>query len=591
MDGTLGRAALAAVLALLLGGCDGEAPPTAAAPTPADMLWVGGTILTMEDAAPEAEALAVRDGRIVAVGDRAAVEAHRGPETRVVELGTRALLPGFVDAHSHLSFVAIQAVAANLLPPPDGPGDSIAALQQTLRDYLAKSSVVAETGVVIGFDYDDSQLAEGRHPDRHDLDAVTTELPILLIHQSGHLGVYNSLALERAGITAATPDPAGGHIHRDADGTPTGLLDENAHFAALGANLPRFTAAQMHGMLEAAQRLYAANGFTTVQDGRTDPGGLAVLEDAAGAGVFFLDVVAYPDLEMNADSPALSGPRMARRYEGRFRLGGVKLTLDGSPQGKTAWFTEPYVEPPAGAPADYAGRPLLSDEAAGAIVDRAFAEGWQLLVHANGDAAIDQMIRLVRAAAAKHPGEDRRPVLVHGQYLRRDQIPQLAELGIFPALFPMHTFYWGDWHRTSVAGPERAAFISPTAAVQEAGLPFTIHSDAPVTFPDSMRLLHSAVNRTTRSGFVLGPDQRIDVPTALKAMTLWAARQHFEEDTKGSLAVGKLADLVVLSADPRAVAPEKLLQLRVLETVKEGRSVYRAAETGDGSRTASLSGR
>jgi hypothetical protein len=433
------RVGLGVIAALLLAACGNEPSETNASPAPADTLWMGGTILTMNDDAPEAEALAVRDGRIVAVGDRAAVEAFRGPATQVVDLGTRALLPGFVDAHSHFSFVAIQAVAANLLPPPDGPGDSIAALQQTLRDYLAKSPTVAETGVVIGFDYDDSQLAERRHPDRHDLDAVSTELPILLIHQSGHLGVYNSLALERAGITADTPDPAGGHIHRDADGVPTGLLDENAHFAALGANLPRFTAEQMHGMLEAAQRLYAANGFTTVQDGRTDPGGLAVLEEAAGSGVFFLDVVAYPDLEMNAENPALAGPRMGRRYRDRFRLGGVKLTLDGSPQGKTAWFTEPYVEPPAGAEAGYAGRPLLSDEAAGAIVDRAFAEDWQLLVHANGDAAIDQMIRLVRAASAKHPGEDRRPVLIHGQYLRRDQIPELAELGIFPALFPMHT--------------------------------------------------------------------------------------------------------------------------------------------------------
>ncbi|MEE4361773.1 MAG: amidohydrolase [Pseudomonadales bacterium] len=574
-----GRSAALFLMGVLLAACDGAADPSGPETLePADAIWSGGVILTMNDAQPEAEALAVRDGRILAVGDRDRIEtAHLGPETRRIDLQGHTLLPGFVDAHSHFSFVAIQAVAANLLPPPDGPVNAIEELQAVLRSSIETSPLVAETGVVIGFDYDDSQLAEQRHPDRHDLDAVSTELPILLIHQSGHLGVYNSLALARAGITAETPDPPGGTIHRDADGVPTGLMDENAHFAALGANLPRFTAEQMHRMLGEAQLLYAANGFTTVQDGRTDPGGLVVLENAADAGVFELDVVAYPDLEMNADNPALAGPRMSRDYRDHFRLGGVKLTLDGSPQGKTAWFTAPYLEPPAGAPADYAGAALLSDEAAGAIVDRAFSEDWQLLVHANGDAAIDQMIRLVRAAAAKHPGTDRRPVLIHGQYLRRDQIPELVELGIFPALFPMHTFYWGDWHRSSVAGPERATFISPTAAVQQAGLHFTIHSDAPVTFPNSMRLLHSAVNRTTRSGVVLGPDQRIDVTTALKAMTLWAAEQHFEEDRKGSLEVGKLADLVVLSGNPLTTAPEDLMSLRVLETVKAGEEVYAAA--------------
>jgi predicted amidohydrolase YtcJ len=197
-----------------------------------------------------------------------------------------------------------------------------------------------------------------------------------------------------------------------------------------------------------------------------------------------------------------------------------------------------------------------------------------LLVHANGDAAIDALIGDVRAAEKDVPGKDRRTVLIHGQYLRADQIPQLKELGIFPALFPMHTYYWGDWHRTSVAGPERAEFISPTGAVMAQGMMFSIHHDAPVTFPNSMRVFDSAVNRTTRSGYVLGPDQRISPAVALKAMTLWPAWQHFEEAHKGSIEVGKDADLVILSANPLAVPPATIKDIKIDATIKAGTSVY-----------------
>ena len=195
----------------------------------------------------------------------------------------------------------------------------------------------------------------------------------------------------------------------------------------------------------------------------------------------------------------------------------------------------------------------------------------------NGDAAIDQLIKIASAAQAAYPGTDRRTVMIHGQYLRADQVAPIQELGIFPALYPMHTFYWGDWHRQSVAGPERAENISPTGWMLERGMKFSIHSDAPVTFPVSMRILDSAVNRTTRTGHVLGPKQRIQPLVALKAMTIWPAYQHFEEDTKGSIEVGKVADLVILSDNPMTVEPAKIIDIKVLETIKGGKSIYKRA--------------
>tara|TARA_R110002124_G_scaffold88114_1_gene226379 strand:+ start:720 stop:2465 length:1746 start_codon:yes stop_codon:yes gene_type:complete len=567
-------------IAALMGTLALPGAAQAAVTNPADALFFGGPILTMDDAQPNVEAVAVDDGIIVGVGSSAELEADfLGPETQLHDLKGRTLIPGFVDAHSHFSFVGIQAIAANLLPPPDGPGSSIAELQTALREYLDSSSRAQDYGILIGFNYDDSQLQEQRHPTRQELDAVSTSLPIMAIHQSGHLGVYNSKALEVLGINADTANPEGGTIYREKDGvTPNGLLAENAHIGALLKLIPRFTPQQSIDMLMQAQDIYLANGFTTIQDGRTSPDTLQGLAQAAKAGYFKVDVVAYPDLVSNLQNPMLKGPLMSRDYADHFRIGGVKLTFDGSPQGKTAWFTHPYFQPPEHEDANYSGHPLFADEAeARRIMKQAYDHDWQVLVHANGDAAIDQLIRLTDAVQQDIPDtRDPRTVLIHGQYLRADQIPELVRLGIFPSLYPMHTFYWGDWHSSSVAGPELAKFISPTGTLHRAGIKFSIHSDAPVTFPNAMRILHSATNRVTRSGVILGPEERLDALTALKAMTIWPAYQHFEENSKGSIEKGKVADLVVLSQNPITLPREQLLELKVMETIKDGESVYRA---------------
>jgi hypothetical protein len=272
----------------------------------------------------------------------------------------------------------------------------------------------------------------------------------------------------------------------------------------------------------------------------------------------------------------MKGPYAGREYRDHLRIGGVKLTLDASPQGRTAWLSRPYLTPPPGQPSSYAGYPAMSDEQAAAAVGTAYRNGWQILIHANGDAAIDQMLKAVGAAQAAYPGRDLRPVLIHGQTLREDQVPKLKALGIFPALFPMHTFYWGDWYLDTVLGPERATHISPTGWVMKHGMLFSSHHDAPVAFPDTLRVLSATVNRTTRSGRVIGPEHRVSPLVGLKAMTLWAAHQHFEEKAKGSIEVGKLADFAILSANPLTIDPAKLAQIKVLHTIKQGRSIYRA---------------
>ena len=408
----------------------------------ADTIYKGGAIITVNDAQPAAEAVAVKDGKILAVGTQADVLKLKGEATQIVDLGGKTLIPGFVDAHSHFSVIGLQAISANLLPAPDGPVNTIPALQQTLRDFIATSEVVKAHRVVIGMNYDDSQLAEHRHPTRKDLDAISTDMPVFIVHQSGHIGVYNSKALSMMGITPKSTNPPGGVIEREADGkTPSGVMQENAHFGIVYKLLPKFSAEETIAQFHAGEASYISNGFTTVQEGKTDLATPKALPGLANAGVFKIDIVSYADIAAMDDDPILHGPLMSRSYTNHFRIGGVKLTFDGSPQGKTAWFTQPYFKAPPGEKKTYAGYPAFTDAEALKWYSLAYKNNWQMLTHVNGDAAIDQLIKTVRAAQAAYPGTDRPTVLIHGQYLRDDQIAQIKELGIFPALYPMHTFY------------------------------------------------------------------------------------------------------------------------------------------------------
>ncbi|MFT7288002.1 MAG: putative amidohydrolase YtcJ, partial [Halieaceae bacterium] len=364
---------------------------------------------------------------------------------------------------------------------------------------------------------------------------------------------------------------------READGRqPNGVAEEYAFFRLIFGALAGVSDALSDEMLIAGTEAMTRFGYTTVQEGRATPDTMASMARVAARGDLAVDLVAYPDMLMGEPEEP------SRSYRDRYRVGGVKLTIDGSPQGKTAWLSEPYHVPPEGQGADYRGYPAVDAQTVEKSVARAFEQGWQILVHANGDAAIDALIDAVAIARVAYPDAEIRPVLIHGQTLRKDQVARLDELRIFPSLFPMHTFYWGDWHRDSVLGPERAENISPTGWVRERGMMFGTHHDAPVALPDSMRVLSATVARTTRTGRVLGPEQRVDVATALRAMTIWPAWQHFEEKDKGSLEKGKLADLVVLSANPLQTPPEQLVGLRVLATYKEGELIYELGPAGEG---------
>ena len=552
----------------------------AASPPPenerADTIFFGGDILTMSGDQPEyVEAIVISGERIKFAGTKDEALQFAEKNTAMVDLKGQTMLPGFIDPHSHVTGVGLQAMVANVLPPPDGKAGTVDGIVDILKQAQSDpryKPFIDSTGPIMGFGYDDAEL--DRYPLAADLDKVSAEKPVIIIHTSGHLSVLNSVAMSMFGINAESENPQGGVIRRKPDSKePNGVLEENAHFQVLFTAMSQFDDKLQDQMLEAGQKMYSQYGYTTVQEGRASEQGYNTIVRAAANNALLLDVVAYAD--MISSSEIMSSDFHGRDYQNRFRIGGVKLNFDGSPQGKTAWLSKPYYKVPAGQPETYAGYATFTDQQANKHMADAFKNNWQVLTHANGDAAIEQFINAVANATEQHGKADRRTVLIHGQTIRQDQIDRLKDLDIFPSLYPMHTFYWGDWHAESVLGQPRAGFISPTQAVREAGLKFSTHHDAPVALPSSFRVLDATVNRTTRTGKVLGADQRVDPYVALQAMTLWPAHQHFEQNDKGSLEAGKQADLVVLDANPLKVPRDKLIDLEVVETISRGKTVYR----------------
>ena len=567
---TNGRGVIVIALLILL-AVAGNAVEAANETTAKTTVFLGGDILTMNDDRPVAEALAVRDGRILAVGSRSEVESATGADVEYRRLDGKTLLPGFIDSHGHISAVISFMAFVNAASPPVGEVRNIADIQRLLAE---RAAATPKGEWIMAAGYDDSLLTEQRHPDRFDLDHVSEEHPIMAWHVSGHLMACNSMCLELAGFSAQTENPEGGVIRRvEGSNEPNGVLEESAVFQVYFDLLPVHDVSSRLELLERAQDYYAGFGITTVQDGAASLSDLQTLQQAAGQGLLKLDVVAYP-WYLNA-SVLDGGFPFSQDYSRHFRIGGVKLGLDGSPQGKTAWLTEPYHVPPKGRTADYRGYPILSDQAVNDYVKDFFGKGVPVIAHANGDAAADQLIAAVRKANKLHGNSDRRTVMIHAQTARDDQIDMMKTEHIMPSYFVAHTFFWGDWHRDSVLGPVRGTRISPLASTLARGVPYTIHNDAPVVPPDMMRLVWSAVNRLTRSGQTLGEEQKIPVSEALKAITINGAYQYFEEAGKGSLEAGKLADLVILSDNPLEVDPLMIKDIQVIETIKAGVTIYR----------------
>ena len=535
-------------------------------------VYFGGDIITMAGDTPVyAEALVINDGKIVFVGaaDKAMKAAGKGHQ--MIDLNGKTLLPGLIDGHAHFASFAAQAIGAQILPSPDAKADDIPKLIEILKEWNTPENK-SLTGWIFGMGFDDSVLKEKRFPTKEDLDKVSTETPIMIIHISGHFATLNSKGLELLDITANTKNPEGGIIRRMPNSMePNGVLEELAAIPLYAKALTPASEEALMKFMTAGQEMALSYGYTTAQDGRTMEQH-ALLAKFAEKDFWKLDVVSYVDYLF---TEPLDSKWYSKKYHNHYRVGGMKITLDGSPQGRTAWRTIPYLLPPDGADDNYSGYPAIANDAdVTAIYEKAFANNYQILTHANGDAAMDQMIRTMKPLAEKYGNDDRRNVLIHGQYIRDDQLDAFKELNVITSLFPLHTFYWGDWHK-EIIGDSLGSRISPVKTALNKGLKITIHTDAPVALPNLMRVVWTAVARTSRSGQVIGEYERLTSYEALQAITVWSAYQHFEENEKGTLEKGKLADLVILDNNPLKVEQNAIKDIQVVETIKEGQTVFK----------------
>ncbi|WP_347266164.1 amidohydrolase [Paracoccus sp. (in: a-proteobacteria)] len=564
----------------ILAGCAVPALMVLAGPAlaGADRIWFGGDIVTMDHANLFVEAVAIEEGRIIGVGRLADIEALADAETERIDLQGRTMLPGFIDPHSHFLWAGTTSLyEVNLNSPPLGGVTDMDGLVARLSEWAEANP---DAPAIVGNSYDDTLLAEMRHPTRADLDRVSTTRPVIITHISGHVRAVNSAALAAAGIDAQTANPDGGRIGKDGDGQPNGVLEGGASALVTGL-LPKQSEAQQLAAVRAASEMWLAAGFTTATDNIRDPAVVDLYLKALESGDLRLRLEYWPrtlTIEAARAFPAVRSGTDLTGGRNMITQGPMKLGIDGSPQGYTAHFTEPYTTQRPQDDGQYRGFSYWDDrDAFFRYVAQLHRDGWQMTTHANGDAGIQDAIDAYAAAMRAYPRPDARHTIQHAQFTRPDQLDQMAALGINPSFFIGHTFYWGDRHRDIFFGPSRASQISPMKAAMDRGLIVTTHTDSPIVPIDGIQMIWSSVNRMTTGGQVLGPDLRVTPLQALEAITSNAAWQYFQEDLKGSITPGKLADFVILSDNPLAVGfldPMKLKDIRIMETIVGGESRF-----------------
>ncbi|WP_305768352.1 amidohydrolase [Candidatus Epulonipiscium viviparus] len=540
-------------------------------------LFFNGQIITMDVNGIIAEAVWIKGGKIAAVGTSVELMEIAG-DCEKVDLEGKTMIPGLIDPHGHIVAVAqtLMIVALEDVASKDE-------LVEVMADSLKNNPPEGDLWL-IGFGYDNNKFEGSEHPTKFDLDMISTEIPISVSHASGHLAAVNSKALELLGYVGDDYEVPEGGVVRTVDPQskePNGVLEENAILAPEKASLiksPGFE--EIVKAMMKAQDLYAALGITTTQDASVNEANHYndILSACANQGLLKIDIVGLATQPSTKNLMKDEGTPK-RSYHNHYRLGGAKTWLDGSPQGFTAWLTEPYHVPPKGENKYYCGYGTQTDEAVTDYFVECINSNLQVNAHVNGDAAADQFLNCYEKALAITGSTAKlRPVMVHCQCIREDQLDRAKKLGAVLSFFNDHVRYWGDLHHDKVFGPERAQNISPMRWALNREICFTLHQDPPVKMPNQLIAIHTATNRETESGRILGKNQRISVMDALRAVTINGAYQYFEEDIKGSIEVGKLADLVIIDQNILEIDRAVIDKTVVLETIKEGVTIYKRGE-------------
>ena len=561
-------------------GCNQETQTTLPKPDKASptTLYFGGDIITMQGNKPQyVEAVIERDGKIIYVGDKAnALTYQQEPdftgEINVVDLHGNTMMPSFIDPHGHFMSALMMVKQVNVAAPPVGNATSIADIIAKLKAYQVDNNI-AEGGWLVGWGYDQDLIEEKRHIIKTDIDTAFPNHKVLIIHVSMHGAVLNTKALAWAEIDANTETPAGGIIARLPNSNePAGLIMEMAYIPVFG-KLPQPSETEMLELMAKAQEEYTSNGYTQAVEGFTHTKHIDFLMKAGEENKIIIDIVALPAFTEMDDWFGKEKYKFGE-YNNNFKLQACKITLDGSPQGKTALMDKPYLTGGPAGQSNWSGESTISQAELDALTQKLHDANIPLHIHTNGGGAIDMMLESIEKTGVTAK-DDRRTVVIHSQFQRPDQLPKYVELGLTPAYFTQHTYFWGDVHVKNM-GQETAFFINPMKAADDLGLVTSNHSDFNVTPLDPFFIMWTAMARESRSGVVIGPDQRVDVYTALKALTTGPAYQFFEENRKGMIKPGLLADFVILKNNPLKQTVETIKDNQVISTIKAGKVVYRA---------------
>ena len=527
-------------------------------------LYFGGTILTMDGSQPEVEAVAVIGNRIVATGTKDDARAALVAGFREVDLGNRTMLPGFNEAHNHMIGFG------ETLQYIDCGFPAVASIQDIVAAVRERAANQEPGTWIIGRGYDDNKLAERRHPNRRDLDAATSDHPVLVVNGSGHLSAANSLALERGGVTRDSDDPEGGHFVRDEHGEPTGVLHETAQGPVRDA-IPKPTVADFVHALKLCNDAYVSAGITSSQDAGSDSGDRIRAYQLA---------VANGDLKLRTSMmirenllPQIDELGLLQGFGGnRLRVGPIKMFIDGSLIGRTAAVTIPFLEDPSN---DNLGLTMMSQERLDGYVLHAHRLGYQIAIHAIGDRGIDMVLDAYEKALTEMPRADHRHRIEHCGICRPDIIDRIDRLGVIPVSQPVFINEYGDGFIRHL-GLERIQLTYPFRSFLDRNIPLVFSSDCPVSAFNPLKSIQAAVTERTGSGQSYALEEAVTVEEALQMFTTAGAYTTFEEHEKGAITPGMLADFAILEQDPRAVDPEALAEIPVSATIIGGETVYEA---------------
>jgi predicted amidohydrolase YtcJ len=555
------------------GGANGQ--PEEAAPAPADLVLHGGKVITVDPAQPSAQAIAVVGDRIDAVGSDEEIRGRIGPQTEVIDLQGRLAIPGFIDAHAHFLSLGVSLLELRLGAARSWE-DIVAQVAEAAASAAPGEWVVGRGWHQEKWDAPPEPNVEGLPLNRR-LDQVAPNTPVLLIHASGHSALANGKALDIAGIDAGTADPPGGQIVRDRSGKPIGALRENA--VELVSRHAERGGTDRDKVVEAAGSECLRHGVTTLHDAGSSLEEVALFRRLADRGE--LPIRLWVMLSEDDDRLARVLPRakVVGYGENRVTVRAIKRLIDGALGSHGAWLLEPYTDLPTSS-----GLNTLAPDALERTARLAIRHGFQLCVHAIGDRGNRETLDVFERVMRDHPGErDLRWRVEHAQHLHPDDLPRFARLGVVASMQPIHCTSDGPWVPTRIGQRRAAEGAYAWKSLIDSGALIAAGTDAPVEEVDPIANFHAAVTRETKGGQRFHPAQRMTRQQALEALTINGARAGFEEDIKGSLTPGKLADIAVLSRDITAVAETEIPGAEVVYTIVGGRIAYRRAETAKGS--------